>query len=230
MLSIFHYRRTFFAVMGANVRSLAFLRNLQTENPKERFVCIVPEQADSQEFAKLEQRRIKVVALDYNNPDSYANQATLKSLRLRNAKAIVSFEDEPESFGHAAVFNDWLEQLDLRPIPFYLLTADNRLKELISPQVMTWQRLNTQFFNLAELQAIELMSRETFSLYRTKVSPSRGPQPTLRRVMQSYNASDTLISCSLVLAKRARRSDRSIKHRDHQPRHATGSNDRRPQH
>ena len=168
MLSIFHYRRTFFAVMGANVRSLAFLRNLQTENPKERFVCIVPEQADSQEFAKLEQRRIKVVALDYNNPDSYANQATLKSLRLRNAKAIVSFEDEPESFGHAAVFNDWLEQLDLRPIPFYLLTADNRLKELISPQVMTWQRLNTQFFNLAELQAIELMSRETFSLYRTK--------------------------------------------------------------
>ena len=38
MLSIFHYRRTFFAVMGANVRAL-HLRNLQTETPDALFAC-----------------------------------------------------------------------------------------------------------------------------------------------------------------------------------------------
>lgn len=162
-----HERKKHLLVMGNRQLAESFFDQLLLEEDGERLLYLIPFKSKPEDYVNLEKKGIKVIALDFDNPDYYENSVMAKRYRMAEASALVCFEAEPRNFGQLTALNQILNQSNFPPIPTHILSNSEKAKELIEDQALAWKALDVQFFKLADLRALQLLSKEDFPIYLT---------------------------------------------------------------
>lgn len=163
-----HERKLHLLVMGNKELAEMFLEQLLLDKSDYRLLYIVAANFKAADYLYLEKKGVKVVGLDFDHPDYYENALQIKRYRIAEAPALVCFEAEPQNFGKLTALNRMLSGSNTIPIPAHILSNSEKAKELIEDQAQAWKALDVQFFNLADLRALQLMSMKEFPLYLTK--------------------------------------------------------------
>jgi hypothetical protein len=166
-LQLHHYRQDPMVVMGANDRSMVFMKNVLRDHPKQRIVCIVAEGDKELDPKTLEKLNIRVCTLDYKTKDSYTNRKTVKDCRIDRANVLVCFETESQNYGYLSVLDGLLSSKAQKPLDAYVNTENSQLREIVQQPMAQLASLSIHYFNTYDLSAAELMNDPGFQLHRT---------------------------------------------------------------
>jgi hypothetical protein len=166
-LHLHHFRQDPMVVLGANDRSMVFMKNVLRDRPRQRIACIVAEGSKELDPKALEKLNIRVCALDYKTKDSYTNRKTVKDCRIDRANVLVCFETESQNYGYLSVLNDLLSSRTQKPVDAYVNTESSRLREIVQQPMGQLAHLSIHYFNTHDLSASVLMNDPDFQIHRT---------------------------------------------------------------
>lgn len=160
-LSFYHIGRKHLVVMGANEKSITFIKNLQRDMPGTRIYCLLDE-GDSFEEKRLEELEVEVIRLDYSNPNSEINRLKLRDKKVGDMGIIISFEEEPKNYGFITSLGKMFPD-DNDEINLYVETSNYRIKELVELKMDELEIFDIHYFSVEELLIKDLLENSGFS-------------------------------------------------------------------
>ncbi|MFY9263746.1 MAG: hypothetical protein GX483_07840 [Actinomycetaceae bacterium] len=164
-------------VLGSNEETLIFVNNLREEYPDQTIQVIVPDDVDEIFIRRLQSSRALVRMMRFEHPSSGRFKRALRRLNLDDARAVVSFEDEPASFAHIRVISRALGDLKQR-IAVYIESNDRRIQTIVKDVMDDCPNMNVNYFSARELVTSALIDDPAFTIVPRHESTDR---PALAR-------------------------------------------------
>lgn len=155
-------------VLGYSDDAKVFLTHLLENPDKNKVQAVLPDDVDPVLAQRLRDAGIIVRLIDYSQTDSDKNYEAVERLKLDVARAIVSFEPEPENFGHVRFLNTYVEAK--HAIPVHIHAIDNRVKTLIEKEMDGYSAFDIHYFSVNELVSAQLIDTPSFDVF-PKVEP-----------------------------------------------------------
>lgn len=161
-MSIFHMGARHLVLMGENERTYTFLSHLKKEYPEEKVLLLVGE-GDEIDEERLTRLSVKILRLDYRNPESPMNHFLLHDAHVGERGIIISFEEDPTNYGRITALHTMIGEGSV--IDLYVATQDPRLKEMVAARLDALNRFDIHYFSLGHLIIKKLMQKEDLFLF-----------------------------------------------------------------
>ncbi len=151
--------------MGEGDLAEKFLLNCQAEDEKQRLIYLIEDGYNPDDYWHLEKRGIKVLGLDFEHPAYVKNLSFLRRYRLREAQALISFDEEQKGFAKLEALNAIFSQMEGKPLSAYVRSEQEETKMLLQSPILSWSNLDLHFFDLDDLRARQLLLVEHFPIH-----------------------------------------------------------------
>lgn len=158
--NIFHIGKKHILLIGDNDKTVEFIKSINGE--KDRQACIlICDISDTVDEVKYNNLLTKILRLDFSNPTNEINTRLLKDEKLGTNARLISFEEEPKSYG----IIDKLHQMNFwdGKLEIFVETKNYRIKELIEAKMDKLERFDLHYFNIKELLVKKLVEESAFS-------------------------------------------------------------------
>lgn len=154
--TLIHIGKEHLVVMGYNQNSIEFIKNLKNNQRDIRVINLIGDTVAVNEDL-LKDLEVKVVRVNYSNPDDENNIAIIKEEGIGDFGKIVCFEPEPSSYGYVSILGGWLKSVE-KEIDLYIETDNYRVKELVEFQMDELSMFDIHYFNIEDLVVLNLIN------------------------------------------------------------------------